>query len=108
MAWLELSVEELAAWRQAGKAHTLLDVREPWEISTASMGADQMVPMAEIPGACAVLSQLPQPLVVLCHAGVRSARVAAFLSQQGFTQVYSLAGGIDAWSCRVDPSVPRY
>ena len=46
--------------------------------------------------------------VFICHHGVRSAQVCAFLSRQGFTKIYNLAGGIDRWSKEVDPSVPRY
>src|SRR5690606_9943703 len=46
--------------------------------------------------------------VVLCHHGVRSAYVAAFLEQVGFSRVYNLVDGIDGWSREVDASVPRY
>lgn len=49
-----------------------------------------------------------RPLAVLCHSGVRSARVAEFLSGQGFTRIANIAGGIDAWSTDVDNSLPRY
>ena len=44
----------------------------------------------------------------MCHLGGRSAMVADYLSQQGFTTVRNLTGGIDAWSQAVDSSVPRY
>jgi rhodanese-related sulfurtransferase len=46
--------------------------------------------------------------VIYCHGGVRSMMVATFLEQNGIANVASLAGGIDAWSDAVDPSVPRY
>jgi len=46
--------------------------------------------------------------VIYCHTGVRSVYAAAFLQQQGFEEVYSMAGGIDAWSTQVDPAVARY
>jgi rhodanese-related sulfurtransferase len=49
-----------------------------------------------------------QPLLIYCHHGVRSARAAEFLLQQGFTSVTSLAGGIDAWAMDVDPGIGRY
>ena len=48
------------------------------------------------------------PIACICHHGARSAQVVAFLLQQGFDDVYNLAGGIDAWSTQVDPAVPRY
>ena len=47
-------------------------------------------------------------VVVYCHHGVRSLTGAAFLERAGVANVASLAGGIDAWSARVDPAVPRY
>jgi rhodanese-related sulfurtransferase len=49
-----------------------------------------------------------QPVVCICHHGMRSAQVVAFLERQGFEAVYNLAGGIDAWSEQVDAGVPRY
>ena len=56
------------------------------------------------------LNELPvdRDIVVMCHSGGRSGRVAAYLRQSGYTSVANLAGGIDAWSREVDPSVPRY
>jgi rhodanese-related sulfurtransferase len=56
------------------------------------------------------LAEIPrsQPVACICHHGARSAQVVAFLLRQGFDGVYNLAGGIDAWSIHVDPSVPRY
>ena len=47
-------------------------------------------------------------MVVYCHHGIRSQSAAAFLERTGIKEVYSLTGGIDAWSCEVDPTVPRY
>ena len=47
-------------------------------------------------------------IVVHCHHGGRSQRVAEFLREQGFERVENLADGIDGWSLTVDPSVPRY
>ena len=63
--------------------------------------------MGEIP---ARLGELPpqEPIVVMCHAGSRSARVAQYLNDNGYPNAVNLAGGIDAWSVAIDPSVPRY
>jgi rhodanese-related sulfurtransferase len=47
-------------------------------------------------------------VVLYCHGGVRSLMAAGFLEQNGVPGVLSLAGGIDAWSCDIDPNVPRY
>jgi len=47
-------------------------------------------------------------LLVLCHHGVRSLQVVAWLRQCGLNNCYSVAGGIDRWSREVDPAIPRY
>jgi rhodanese-related sulfurtransferase len=85
----------------------LLDVREPDERTAASIDDALTIPMNEIP---ARIGELPkhQPIVVMCHGGMRSLRVAQFLKSKGFEQVFNLAGGIDAWSREVDPSITRY
>lgn len=48
------------------------------------------------------------PIVMYCHHGIRSIDAASFLKNQGFTNVKSLQGGIDAWAIEIDPSLPRY
>ncbi|MEO6031357.1 MAG: rhodanese-like domain-containing protein, partial [Burkholderiaceae bacterium] len=65
------------------------------------------MPMNEVPQRLDELDAT-QPVVCICHHGVRSAQVAAFLERQGFEATYNLVGGIDAWSMQVDPGVPRY
>ncbi len=49
-----------------------------------------------------------RPIIVQCHHGARSLRAAAALRALGFSDVKSLAGGIELWSLTIDPSVPRY
>ena len=89
----------------------LLDVREPPEWQAASVrpaGAELLLmPMHNIPARVADLDP-DRPVAVLCHHGGRSMQVAMFLAQHGFERVDNVAGGIDAWSRDVDPSVPRY
>jgi rhodanese-related sulfurtransferase len=63
--------------------------------------------MTQIPERIAELD-LSQPLAVLCHSGVRSARVADYLAAAGGAQVANIAGGIDAWAQSVDVTIPRY
>jgi rhodanese-related sulfurtransferase len=106
---------DLAAWfaQNADATPVLLDVREPWELQTASVAPQGVtlvaIPMNEIPGRLAELNdgQSEFRIACLCHHGARSQRVAAFLNQNGFDQLANVAGGIDAWSSH-DPSVPRY
>ncbi len=103
----EISVAELARMHDDGEDFLLLDVREPDEIATASIPWATTIPMGEVPQR---LEELPRdkPIAVLCHGGGRSARVTAYLNQNGFPAASNVAGGIDAWSHAVDPSVPTY
>jgi rhodanese-related sulfurtransferase len=103
----EISVAELKAMREAGRDHVLLDVREPFEIELAQLAGSLNIPMAEVP---ARLDEVPRDreIVVMCHSGQRSGRVARFLEQNGYTTAVNLAGGIDAWSREIDPAVALY
>jgi rhodanese-related sulfurtransferase len=105
---------QLSAWFAAasqGGQPLVLDVREAWELQTASVRADgfelMAIPMGELPARLAELDPA-RPVACLCHHGARSLRVAAFLQHNGFEQVANITGGIDAWSHECDPAVPRY
>lgn len=95
----------------AGSAPVVLDVREPWELQTASVKPDGFtlvaIPMNEVPARLAELDA-DTPVACLCHHGARSLRVAQFLAQNGFDNVTNITGGIDAWSAERDTGVPRY
>ena len=89
----------------------LIDVREPNEIAIASIPGFQVFPLSQYSAwGETILDQLdPQgETYVLCHHGMRSAQMCGWLSQQGFTSVVNIAGGIDAFSRFVDPQIPRY
>lgn len=99
---------EVQAALSAGQDVVILDVRQPEELALASLPGVLHIPMGEVPGR---VDELPRDrtLVVMCHHGVRSAQVVGYLRQvHGFERVENLGGGIDAWSCEVDPRVPRY
>ena len=85
----------------------VLDVRESWEREAARLPGTLDIPMMEIPQR---LTELPRDrdIVVMCHGGVRSLKVAHFLQQNGFSQVANLTGGIHAWATDVDPSIGTY
>ena len=104
---LELSPEDLAARLAGPGAPFLLDVREPDEHAYAHLPGSRLIPLNEIPARLAELDPAA-PLVAYCHHGVRSLHAARWLRAQGFAQAQSLSGGIDAWSARVDPTLPRY
>jgi len=106
--------KDLAAWlknvNQYGEP-VVLDVREPGELRTASITADGFtlvsIPMGVIPPRLSELNP-QQPIACLCHHGGRSMQVASFLKGRGFAHVANIAGGINAWSAELDPTVPRY
>lgn len=102
-------------WLQQVQAQGLtplvLDVREPWECSTASVtpqGFELLnIPMQDIPARQQELDP-ERPIACLCHHGMRSMHVGMFLLNQGFEQVTNITGGIDAWSRERDQAVPLY
>ena len=103
----EITVEELKRRRDAGESLLLLDVREPQEYEIAKIDGATLIPLGQLPERLAELKDAAE-VVVHCHSGVRSARAVQFLRKNGFPQAVNLAGGIDAWSERIDSSVPQY
>jgi rhodanese-related sulfurtransferase len=104
----EITPEEVKTKLDQGEEFTLLDVREPWEIETANMAGAKLLPMGDVPSRVHQELDPEDHIVVVCHHGVRSLNVTAWLRQQGFEKVQSMQGGIDAWARRVDGSVPLY
>ena len=90
------------------KGARLIDVRETWEFATAHIEGSVPIPMGEVPSRAHQELDPEEPLVVVCHHGVRSMNVTVWLRNQGFENAQSLRGGIDAWSVEVDPKVARY
>ncbi|MEY4737747.1 MAG: hypothetical protein RL302_2066 [Pseudomonadota bacterium] len=106
--------KDLATWLEDARQHgepVVLDVREPNELQVASIKADGFtlltIPMGVIPPRLSELDP-EQPIACLCHHGGRSMQVASFLKARGFAHVANIAGGINAWSAEVDPTVARY
>jgi rhodanese-related sulfurtransferase len=109
------TVEEVAQKRANGDDFVLLDVREVHELERATLGEAVMnVPLSEIAmnqlGAfpAEMLADKEAEIVVMCHHGNRSAQVTAWLLRNGFSNVYNMTGGIDAYARQVDASVGRY
>ncbi len=105
---------QLSAWfaaAPAGSQPMVLDVREPWELQTASVRAEGFelvaIPMGELPTRLDELDPA-RPIACLCHHGARSLRVAAFLQHNGFEHLANITGGIHAWAHETDPTVPSY
>jgi adenylyltransferase/sulfurtransferase len=102
----QITVKELKRRIDAGENPYILDVREPFEYVIAHIGG-RLIPMNEIPRRLAEIDR-EREIIVHCHHGVRSQRVAEFLQQQGFPRVVNLAGGINAWSSEIDSKVAKY
>lgn len=103
----EIPVDQLSHWREKRHRFVLLDVREPHELELASIEGAVHIPMREIPERYVELNAHDE-IAVLCHHGGRSARVASFLVTHGFLRVFNVAGGIDEYAARIDPTIPRY
>ena len=102
-----IDVFELKQRRDANAPLTLIDVREPYELDLAKIEGAKLIPLGEVEERSGEIER-GRDIVVFCHAGVRSARAVQLLQRAGFTNIYNLEGGIDAWSEQIDPAVPRY
>lgn len=110
---LQISVEELAQRLKTADLEELqlIDVREPQEVAIAYIEGFNILPLSQFADWASQLQsefQLHVETLVICHHGIRSAQMCQWLSHQGFTNVKNVAGGIDAYSLLVDPTVPRY
>lgn len=103
----ELTAEQVSERLTRGEPVVLLDVREPQEWAIGHLPGARHVPLGVLPVRAYELDR-EAVTVVYCHHGVRSRRAIEWLAANGFTKLHNLAGGIDAWSARVDPRVPRY
>jgi rhodanese-related sulfurtransferase len=104
----EISATELKAALESPKPPVLVDVRNPDEHAYARIEGSTLIPLYEIEERAQELDAVKgRPVVVYCHLGVRSLDGAAYLESLGHDAV-SLAGGIEAWSCEIDPKIRRY
>jgi len=102
---LNVSVQEVEQALKNGSIR-LIDVRTEAEYAVARIEGAQLL----TPDLAADMAAWPKDtaIVLHCHHGIRSLDAAAYFVRQGFTRVRSMAGGIEAWSCEIDPTVPRY
>ena len=106
----EISAHELSELlsAQGNSSCVLLDVREKWEFEEARIEGSILIPMGEVPARANQELDPDAHIVAICHHGLRSMSVTAWLREQGFDRAQSLRGGIDAWSAQVDQSIPHY
>lgn len=106
---LEIDCRTMQAKLEGGEEVLLLDCREPDEHQVAHIAQARLLPMSQLADRVSELEPYRgREIVVHCHHGGRSLRVARWLRQQGYDRAKSLSGGIDQWSQEIDPAVPRY
>jgi rhodanese-related sulfurtransferase len=104
----QIHVQDLKNLLDSGQSTPLLlDVREPWEFDICRIEGSKLIPMRQIHSAVEQLDR-DQPTVVICHHGIRSQQVSLYLVNMGFTNVFNLSGGVQAWANEVEPSMPTY
>lgn len=103
-----LSPVELQKYLQdCQTAPLLLDVREEWEFEICHLEGSNLMPTGQIVKLASTLEP-DRETVVICHHGIRSVQVCAYLEQLGFAQIINLSGGVAAWAREVDPTMPTY
>ncbi|MEM1297532.1 MAG: rhodanese-like domain-containing protein [Verrucomicrobiota bacterium] len=106
---LEIDPESVAQLQQASEKFVLVDCREQDEYDFCRIEGGRLIPLSQFAELATVsLTELNEPIVVYCHHGMRSLQATQFLRAKGFKTVFSMRGGIEAWSEEVDPNVPRY
>ncbi|MFN2386248.1 MAG: molybdopterin-synthase adenylyltransferase MoeB [Thermoanaerobaculia bacterium] len=103
----EITVEELKALRDRGESVVLLDVREPHEVAISDLPGSVKIPLGRLPQSLDRLSR-EDAIVVYCRVGGRSAQAVEYLRQMGYGQARNLAGGINRWADRIDPTMAKY
>jgi len=103
----DITVDELKAMRDRQEEFLLVDVRDPDEWAIGEIAGSKKLPLPELAARC---GELPQDklIVLYCRSGYRSACALRFLRQQGYPKLKNLAGGINAWAKRIDPTLPQY
>ena len=107
MTYKTITPAEFAERAARGERVRLIDVREPEEFALARVEGAELLPLSRFSEWAHALDR-EEEIVVMCHHGIRSAQVCAYLAGQGFAKMSNLAGGIERWSLEVDARVPRY
>ncbi len=106
---LEITCQEVHEKRSREEPFLLLDCREQDEFDLVRIEGACLLPMSELAERVSELeSRRGEEIVVYCHHGGRSLRVARWLQGQGYADVKSMAGGIDEWATLIEPTLPRY
>lgn len=105
----QLTPQQLTDWlTDSGRTQpVLLDVREPWEFQICRLPGSLHIPMNTVPVRKDQLDADAET-VVICHHGSRSLQVGLFLERAGFSRIFNLNGGVNAWARQVEPAMPVY
>jgi len=90
-----------------GRTPRLIDVRDPEEFALCRLPGAELHPAVQIAEWSKALDP-EEEILIYCHHGIRSLHAVMYLTARGFKHVMHLRGGLDAYSLRADPSVPRY
>ena len=105
----ELTPADVKSKLDAGETVHLIDVREDHELAICALDGAEHIPMMSLfLGLKKTEAAQDAPIVVFCHHGIRSLEAMKFLEMQGFENVQSMSGGIEAWSRTVDNTIARY
>ena len=106
---LEIDCQAVHAKQNAGESFVFLDCREQDEFDTVHILGTTLIPMSQLQDRVSELDgKQNEDIIVHCHHGGRSLRVAQWLRQQGFAKAVSMAGGIDVWAVDIEPGMARY
>jgi len=109
MESLVISPQEAQRLIQSGEKVRLIDCREADEHAICKIGHAELLPFSNFfHDYSNKLRNKNEVILIYCHHGMRSLSAAEYLSQLGFSNVRSIAGGIEAWSQEIDPAVPQY
>ena len=102
-----ISVTELKRRLDVDGRLLLVDVRETYERDIAQVPGAKGIPLGELPARMSELDSA-QEIALLCKNGQRSAQAVRSLQEAGFSKLFNVSGGIDAWSQQIDSTVPKY
>lgn len=100
----DVTVEELKEKMDQGDSFVLVDVRENDEFEHSHIKGAVHIPLGLLSSEYDDLDD-NQVYIMQCRSGVRSAKAAQFLVDNGFENVSNLVGGIIDWSEKIDPDM---
>jgi len=106
---LEISCQEVKQKLDASEKFLFLDCRERDEHQFVHLNSTTLLPMSELAERVSELEPYrDSEIIIHCHHGGRSLKVAQALRERGFAEAKSMAGGIDEWAATIETGLPRY